>query len=154
MGRLDMNLHLHRRRDLLRVGLALAIGTATAAARGHEFFTPNLTVIHPWAHASADGDTTAVVSMTFEDVVAADHLIGAETPLASGAELGGAVTGQGFDFAIEPGHGAALAEDGVYLRLTGLKAPLQLGREYPLTLVFAKAGRVKAALLIDYPPRP
>ena len=148
-----MNLDQHRRRDLLRTGFALAIGAATSAAFGHEFFTPNLTVIHPWAHASAEGDTSAIVSMTFEDVVAADHLIGAETPLASGAELGGAVTGNRFDFAIEPGHPAELAEDGVYLRLTGLKRPLKLGREYPLTLVFSKAGRVKAALLIDYPPR-
>jgi hypothetical protein len=29
---------------------------------------------------------------------------------------------------------------------------LELGREYPLTLVFAKAGPLKAALLIDFPP--
>ena len=148
-----MTQHLYRRRDALRAGFAATLALATSAARAHQFFTPYLTVIHPWTWASAAGDTSAIVSMTFEDVVAADHLIGAESPLTSGAELGGAVSGPGFDFAIEPEHPAALAEDGIYLRLTGLKAPLQFGREYPMTLVFAKAGRLAAALLIDYPRR-
>ena len=148
-----MTQHLPGRRDVLRAGVAAAFTMATSAARAHQYFTPYLTVIHPWTWASGPGETSAIVSMTFEDVVAVDHLVGAETPLAGGAELGGTTTGPGFDFAIEPGLPAALAEDGVYLRLTGLKAPLQFGREYPLTLQFAKAGRVKAALLIDYPRR-
>jgi copper(I)-binding protein len=54
------------------------------------------------------------------------------------------------DFAIPADQSSVLTESGTYLRLVGLKFPLQVGREYPLTLVFRKAGPVLAKLSIDY----
>lgn len=139
------------RRELLRHGLGLALALALPAARAHEYFTPYLTVIHPWTRASRPGATTAIVSMEFVEVTQTDRLIGAHTPVASGAELGGEGVGPDFDFVIPAGRDSALSEAGVFLRLLGLTQPLEQGREFPLTLVFARAGVTRAALLIDLP---
>lgn len=148
-----INRHLHRR-SVLRAGLALGAAGLIAPARAHEFFSSSLTILHPWTRATAAGATSAIVSMRFVDVVRTDHLIGAETPVAAGAELGG-VGGVGtdapFDFLIREGQNAELGETGVFLRLLRLNHPLLLGREYPLTLHFEKGGPIQAALLIDFP---
>jgi copper(I)-binding protein len=144
--------HLTHRRNALRTCLALGGLLWLPAARAHEFFTGHLTIIHPWTRATAPGATTAVVSLTFEDVTTSDRLVGAMTPLAEAAELGGKGAPKGFDYEIPAGQVTEFTEGGVHLRLLGLKEALMLGREYPLTLVFAKAGPIRAALLIDYPP--
>ncbi len=146
-----MNKVLFHRRKLLQTGLALGASLVVPATRAHEFFSKNLTVIHPWTRATAEGATSAIVSMTFEDVIHSDHLIGAQTPVATSAELGGEGAGPLFDFLIPEGQNAELSEGGVYLRLLGLKHPLLLAREYPMTLIFASGGAIRAALLIDYP---
>ncbi len=147
-----MNPASFHRRKLLQAGAALGVSLLAPAAHSHEFFSKNLTVIHPWTRATAEGATTAIVSMTFEDVIHSDRLIGAQTPVATSAELGGEGAGPSFDFLIREGQNTELSEAGVYLRLLGLKHPLLLGREYPMTLVFASGGPIRAALLIDYPP--
>ncbi len=51
---------------------------------------------------------------------------------------------------IHEGQTTVLSEAGMHLRLVGLKFPLLVGREYPMTLVFAKAGPIKARLSVDY----
>jgi copper(I)-binding protein len=144
------------RRSALQFGVGMGAALTFPAARAHEFFSTSLTVHHPWTRASAEGATTAIVSMKFDDVVRTDTLTGASSPVCEGAELGSAAAASnsrlGFEFVIQEGQPAELSETGTYLRLLGLKIPLELGREYPLTLVFAKAGPLKAALLIDFPP--
>lgn len=146
-----MNRLIHRR-GVLNAGMALGAALMIPRVRAHEYSTSSLTVIHPWTRASAAGATSAIVSMKFEDIVRTDHLIGAETPVADGAELGGDGAGAFFDFSIREGQNAELSETGVFLRLLRLRFPLLLGREYPLTLLFQQAGPVQAALLIDFPP--
>ncbi|MEO6747641.1 MAG: copper chaperone PCu(A)C [Caldimonas sp.] len=141
---------LIRRRGLLQAGCALGLALAAPALRAHEFFTGNLTVIHPWTRASSAGATSAIVSMTFEDVVRSDRLVGVQTPVAARAELGGLGAGAPLDFAIPEGRTSTLTETGVHLRLLDLQFPLLQGREYPMTLVFAEAGPIRAALLVDY----
>ena len=54
------------------------------------------------------------------------------------------------DLLIPQGRDTELTEAGTYLRLTGLHFPLELGREYPLTLVFEKGGSVQADFDIKY----
>lgn len=139
------------RRGLLQAGLALGAGLVLPAARACEFYTGNLTIVHPWTRASAAGATTAIVCMSFLDVTQTDRLIGAQTPVADGAELGGdATAGPGLDFEIAAGQTAVLSERGVHLRLVGLKFPLPVGRTYPLVLSFEKAGPINATLTVDY----
>jgi copper(I)-binding protein len=138
------------RRRLLGIGLAAAASTFAGSLQAHEFFAPHFTVIHPWTRASAPGATTAIVSMTIEDVSVSDRLIGAITPLAAGAEMGGEGRGPALDIAVPAGQTTTLSESGVHLRLVGLKMPIEMAREYPLTLVFEKAGKLQAKLLVDF----
>jgi copper(I)-binding protein len=142
---------LHRR-SVLQAGVALGVSLLVPAARAHEFFSSSLTVIHPWTRASAEGATSAIVSMIFQDVIQTDRLIGVQTPVAEAAELGGAGRAPALDFLIREGQNAEFTETGVHLRLLRLNHPLLLGREYPMTLIFANAGAIRAALLVDYPP--
>lgn len=144
------------RRRALQLSAGMGAALAFPSARAHEFFSTSLTVHHPWTRASAEGATSAIVSMKFEDVVHSDSLIGAQSPVCEGAEFGGVgvsdAARRGFEFLIQQGRPSELTEAGTFLRLTGLNYPLEMGREYPLTLIFSKAGPLSAALLIDYPP--
>lgn len=144
-----MNRSIHRR-ALLRAGFAASLPLLIPAARACEFFTTNLRVYKPWTRATADGDTVALLCMTFDDVTLADRLIGVETPVARDAEMGGTGARGAIDLAIPPGRETVLSEAGRFIRLTGLRYPLQLGCSYPLTLVFERGGTVAADIDVDY----
>lgn len=140
-----------RRRGVMRAAAALGLGTIVPPLRAHEYFLPHLTVVHPWTRASAEGATFAIIGMSFIDVTQGDRLVGAMSPLARGAELIGADEASPPGIAIPAGQNTTLAEAGAHLRLVGLTQPLQLAREYPLTLLFDKAGPLKASFLVDFP---
>jgi copper(I)-binding protein len=143
------------RRSALQIGAGAAATLSFPSLRAHEFYSSNLTVFHPWTRASSTGATSAIVSMKFDDVRGTDSLIGAQSRIFEGSEFGGeGVTDssrKGYEFVIREGESAELSELGTFLRVLGLKSPLQMGREYPMTLMFAKSGPLKAALLIDFP---
>lgn len=138
------------RRQVLKSGLALGAWLSWPTARACEFDTINFVIVHPWTRASEPGATTAVVSMNFVNVTRADRLIGVRTPVAEAAEMGGECMPPLLDFEIPVGPATALRENGPHLRLLGLKQPLLIGREYPMTLVFEGAGAVSARLSVDY----
>jgi len=140
------------RRRALRALAALGAATAWPQARACEFFTATLRITHPWARASTPGDATAVVNMRFDEVMVTDRLIGVQSLLAEGAELGGTAAGRALDLAIPAGRETQLSEDGVHLRLVGLRMPLLEGRSYPMRLIFEQGGIVNASLSIDFPP--
>jgi copper(I)-binding protein len=141
-----------RRRGVMRAAAALGLGVIAPTLRAHEYFLPHLTVVHPWTRASAEGATVAIIGMSFIDVTQGDRLIGATSPLAAGAELIGRDGASLQDIAIPAGQNTTLAEGGAHLRLVGLTQPLQIAREYPLTLLFAQAGSLKASFLVDFLP--
>ena len=146
------------RRLLLQAGLAGGLqlgvtgGLALVAmpARACEFFASTLRVTHPWTRATGDDDTTAIVCMRFDEVRVDERLIGIETPLATGAELGGARAGQRLVVDIPRDRETLLSEHGTFIRLTGLLTPLEVGRAYPMNLLFAVAGPLRAELTVDY----
>lgn len=140
------------RRGVLQAGLAITVGGFFKTARAHEYFTANFTLIHPWTRASAPGATTANICMTFDEVTSSDRLIAASSPLAESAVMGGEGAGRALDIAIAQGIKTELTEAGVHLRLVRLKQPLELAREYAMTLVFARSGTLRATFLVDYPP--
>lgn len=142
---------LIQRRGVLRAGGVLSASLfGTTPARACEIVTGHLTIIHPWTRASAPGATSAIVCMTIQDVIQTDRLIGAQSPVAEGAELGGDGAHSALNFVIHEGQTSVLSEAGPHLRLVRLKFPLQVGRQYPLALEFAKAGLVQATLSVDY----
>ena len=83
-----------QRRRLLQTGLAFSSLGWWPAARACEYHTANLRITHPWTRASDAGAETAVVCMKFDEVRVTDRLVLLETPVASGAEMGGAQTGE------------------------------------------------------------
>ena len=139
------------RRSVLRAGLALCASPVLApAAFGCEFFAANLRIIHPWTRATALEDGFAVISMIFDQVTQADRLIGVETPVAEAAEMGGKDASRKVSSLIPAGRESALSELGTHVRLVRLQHPLELGRTYPLKLVFEKGGVVNADFDVDY----
>ncbi len=138
------------RRSVLHAGLALGASVVVPAARACEYFTSNLRVEHPWTRATAGDATSAVVCMKFDEVTQADRLISVQSPVAAAAEMGGVGAGPAVDFFIPEGQTSSLDEASTYVRLVGLKFPLEVGRSYPLRLGFEKGGAVNATLSVDY----
>ena len=88
--------------------------------------------------------------MKFDEVNEADRLILVETPIASGAEMGGIGAGPVVNFAIPQGQETYLHDGGTFVRLVGLKHPLEVGRSYPLRLGFEKGGSHDTVIAVDY----
>ncbi|MBV8036166.1 copper chaperone PCu(A)C [Roseateles sp.] len=135
--------------------LLIALGAAGLArpARACEFFSSRMRIWHPWTRATrVDADTTRLC-MRFDEVQASDRLIGLQTPVAGGARLAGpgAPEGvQGLSLPIHAGQELTLTEDGLHIELLDLQQPLQLGRSFPLRLIFEFAEPVNATLNVDY----
>ena len=104
------------RRHLLRAGLALGASAMAPGARACEFFAANLRVTHPWTRVTPADAPFAVVCMKIDQVTASDRLIGVETPVATGAQIGGISTPPGLNLLIERGQDFTLNEEGLHLR--------------------------------------
>ncbi len=140
-----------KRRSMLRNSLALAASSLLPSARACEVQAEFLRITHPWTRATAGDAETGVLCMRFDEVTADDRLIGVHTPVADGAEMGGAVRGLPVDLPISAGSDIELSEHGLHLRLAPLRHALHAGRSYPLRLTFARSGVVHATLSVDFP---
>lgn len=138
-----------QRRDILRLAAAGATTLSARSVWAHEYYVATLRISHPWCRATAADAPSATVCVTFDEVREADRLIGVETPVAESAELSDSRPGT-VELAIPLGRDTVLGEQGTLLRLVGLKQALELGRSYPLRLVFAKGGAVDATLDVAY----
>lgn len=133
------------RRFLLLGALSAALPFGSAQA--HEYYAQNFRLIHPWADPTPPGVRDAAVYMRFEDIEAADRLVGASTPLAARVELRSGPQEKVDQtpvlpaFEVVPGFPTELARGQEYVLLRDLTAPLQWGRSYPLTLEFEKSGK-------------
>jgi copper(I)-binding protein len=136
------------RRMVLRMTAASSLALLLPSVHACEFVTDTLRVTHPWSRATEPGAQSAVLGMRIDQVTQADRLIEVRTPIATGAELA-QEPGRPLDLEILPGSELDLSEVGVHVRLTGLKAQLFTGRDYPLSLVFQSGGFVDARLIVD-----
>jgi len=139
------------RRHFLRTGLVLGAACALRPAQACEYQADYLRVTHPWTRATNADATTAVLCMRLDEVTESDRLIAVETPVATGAEMGVAESGRAVDLAVPKGSVIDMHDAGLHLRLTGLRHPLQVGREYALRLDFERSGTVLARLSVDFP---
>ncbi len=142
--------HTLSRRRIVQVGLLSGLALPGRSARACEFFGATLRVTHPWTRATADDAQAAVVCMKFDQVTRDDRLIGVETPVAASAEMAGIGARRSVDFAILQGSETQLSESGTYLRLLGLRVPLEVGHAYPLLLHFEVGGPLRTDLTVDY----
>ena len=139
------------RRRALQVVSATCLGWALPQARACEYETGLLRITHPWVRATSADATTALMFMRLDEVNTADRLIGVSTPVATGAEMGGAQTGLAVSIPVPADSVTELSDDRLHVRLTGLKHQLHAGRNYALTLEFERSGTVLARLTVEYP---
>lgn len=137
----------------LRAALALVMVAGVTPASSHEMKLQNLHIVHPWAHGVANPGTTAprdvqVYMIVFNRGVSADKLIGVASPLAESAELRNvAEPVQSIPFA--PAAAVQLALDGPNIVLHGVTDDLAGYEAFPVWLIFEKAGRVEASVMVE-----
>jgi periplasmic copper chaperone A len=140
----------------MRILLTAALGLLLAGtAIGHEFKAGAMTIEHPWARPAASGNIAAY--FVIENGGDADRLIGIGTAVAKAADLhsttidaqgvGRMTPVQAVD--IPAGATATFAPGGLHVMLMGLTRPLEAGQEFPLTLMFEKAGAVTVEVLVE-----
>ena len=115
-----------------------------------------IAVAGAWTRPFAGSDGAAAVYLRIENSGdGGDRLTGVETPAAAKAEvhstqMDGDIMRMRPADSVEIGAGeaVALAPGDMHIMLTGLKQGLKEGDRFPLTLVFAKAGRVETEVAV------
>ena len=151
-----MSLYSNRKLNLIRaVTLALAVCTGTAV-HAHEFKLGAITIGHPYARATAAGQTTGGWFLKLVNTGAADTLLAASSPVAARVELhsmrmdGDVMQMRQVDaVALPAGKTVELKPGGWHLMFVGLKAPLKAGDKFPLKLKFERAGEVEVTVNVD-----
>jgi periplasmic copper chaperone A len=141
-----------------RSGTVLAQGQDQHAGHGgmaDSFAVGDLVVEAPWARESVTRTGAAYMTLR-NDGDQPDRLIGVSSDVAESAHLHSSATDDGVMKmrAVEtvevPAHGeAVLGPGGLHVMLIGLKAPLEEGKSFPLTLEFEKAGEVEVMATIE-----
>lgn len=115
-----------------------------------------ITLEHVWARASAGAATTGAVYLTVTDNGRPDRLIGVSTPAAATARVHETTDDNGVmkmrpvdGIALEPGKPVAFKPGGYHVMLMGLKAPLQAGGSFPLTLTFEYAQPITVDVQVE-----
>ena len=120
------------------------------AAQAADYTLGDITVSDVWARASLGQAPNSAAYLTVHNHgTTADRLVGVETDAAAKPELHTVEMADGVmkmrpleGIDLPAGGEATLAIGGNHVMLMGLKAPLQAGENFPLTLIFEKAGRL------------
>ena len=131
------------------LGLALPAPAA-------DFTAGDITVGSPWSRASAGPAKNGVVYLTIvNNGAAADRLVKAASPAAMMASLhisrmaGDVMKMEPVEaITAEPGKPVELKPGGLHIMLMGLKALLEEGQMFPVTLTFEKAGPVEVKVMV------
>ena len=140
----------------LFAGLALSMACLAAAA--HEFKLGPINIGHPYARATASGQTTGGGFLKLENGGADDKLLSASAAVSSAVELhvmtmeGDVMRMRQVDgIALPAGKTVELKPGGLHIMFVGLKAPLKAGDTFPLKLKFEKAGEVEVMVKVEAP---
>ena len=143
---------------LIPLFAGLALSMACLAAAAHEFKLGPINIGHPYARATASGQTTGGGFLKLENVGADDKLLSASAAVSSAVELhlmtmeGDVMRMRQVDgIALPAGKTVELKPGGLHIMFVGLKAPLKAGDTFPLTLRFEKAGEVTVTVNVDAP---
>lgn len=138
------------RRDML-AGMAWVCMALAGFAQAHEFRVGDVVIDHPYAIPSPPGSPNGAMYLRGlqNRGEQADRLLGARTPVAASVEIHHMETDAASVMrmravpALELPAGARLSlrHGGAWhLMLLNLKAPLQVGDRFPVTLRFERAG--------------
>jgi copper(I)-binding protein len=131
--------------------LLVLLATAHAGADGQ---VGELEIERPWARATPTSARNGVAYMTIRNRGSeTDRLVSVETPVAESATVHETVKHEGMmtmrtvaRLAIGPGQSAVLEPGGLHIMLMGLRAPLEKGQTFALTLRFERAGAIEVEL--------
>lgn len=134
---------------LCLLAAVFTLGSAPTFAR--DYTLKELRIVEPYARATPPGAQTAGVWFRIENRGSDnDVLVGVASPVADSAELHvmrmeGNLTQMRPVTAIGVPAGATvmLTPQGYHVMLVGLRKPLAAGAQIPLTLTFAKAGKIE-----------
>ncbi len=113
-----------------------------------------------WARSTPPGAKSAAAYLTVVNTgKEADRLVAASTPAAGAAEVHRTTNDNGVmkmrpagPLDVRPGAPVVLSPGGLHVMMTDLKRPLTDGQDFPLTLVFEKAGRVQVSVHVQRTP--
>jgi copper(I)-binding protein len=142
-------------RGMRRLIVTSVLGAAALAAQAQD--AGSLLIAHPWARATAQGQTVGGAYLEIDNRgKTPDRLLGVQSGVADAAQMHrmqmeGNVMRMREVPAIEipAGGKVALTPGGLHIMLVGLKAPLATGRSFPLVLRFEKAGEVKVEVKVE-----
>jgi periplasmic copper chaperone A len=144
----------------LTIALLVLLGNALAShsafpAENATFALGDLVVESPWARESVTRTGAAYLTVRNggdQD----DRLVGVSSEVADKAKLHSSVMQDGVMKmrAVEgldvPAHGEAVLEPGgLHIMLIGLKAPLEEGKSFALTLEFENAGEIEVTTTVE-----
>jgi periplasmic copper chaperone A len=140
----------------------LIAGTAFAlvavAAHAHEFKAGAITIVHPYARATAAGQPTGGGFMKFVNSGGNDKLLSASAEVSKSVELhemkmdGDVMRMRQVEgIELQAGKTVELKPGGYHVMFIGLKAPLKVGDSFPVKLKFEKAGEVTVDVKVEAP---
>jgi len=141
-------------------GLTAVLGTVTlmAAVQAHEYQLEHIQIIHPAARATVAQQSTGAAYLTLENRGKTDDsLIRLESGVAESIEMhnmemaGDVMKMRAVDtIELKAGSKTSMKPGGGYhIMLIGLKKPLKTGDTFPLTLIFAKSGKIEVMVHVE-----
>jgi len=147
---------------------ALTLAALTLLVVGAHVYsqtTPGLSVVQAWARGTPPGIMIGGVYFTINNSGVADTLLGVESPVCDHADLhvmsmnAGMMQMRPLKNVPVPAHGQVRFEpEHMHVMLNDLHRPLREGEEFPMTLIFQRAGRVSTNVHVigigaEAPPR-
>ena len=138
--------------------VAITAMLAATLAQAHSYTAGSLKIDHPAARATMGNMTNGAAFVQIENTGSADDaLLSASSPAAAKVEIhtmsmeGDVMKMRALDqLDIKAGSKVEMKPgNGYHIMMLGLKKPLKNGDEFPLTLTFKKAGKVKVSVHVE-----
>lgn len=152
-----MFLHYSTRRKFTYLISLITSVVLVSAAQAHELKLGDIQIDHPYARATVPQQSSGGAYLTVENNGKTDDkLIKVESNIARSVEIhnmemvGDVMKMRAVDgIELKAGSKVSMAPGGGYhIMLIGLNQQLKVGDKFPLTLYFAKAGKIEVAVVV------
>jgi hypothetical protein len=139
----------------IKLILSIAFALATSVqVNAQTSSSSSIVVERPWARATPGGAKTGATYLTLiNNGASAEQLLMATTPVADKVQFHSTTEENGMSrmremqvVDVAPHARATFDPGGMHIMLVGLKQPLKEGQTFPLTLNFAKAGKIEVTV--------
>jgi len=143
---------------MLVAGLVAVSALPAVTAGAQEYKAGSIQIDQPWSAATPRGASVAAGYMTIKNTgTEPDQLTGVSTPVAGKVEVHEMSMDNGVmrmrpvagGLEIKPGQTVEFKPSSFHLMLMNLKGPIQQGKPFKATLMFAKAGPVDVEFAVE-----